>query len=155
MIPPVDLSWLEILLTRCLYEDSASFAGIDPLLKSLRHDLLQIGAIERRKVVLRNPSVQARLLTTSRTKLHSIEEIVRIESGSMKDRLRCVVLTDFIRKTDLPNALTTPAEFEDIGAVPIFETLRRSGSPDLRLGMLCGSLVIVPESARETHHADG
>lgn len=148
-VPAVDLAWLEILLTRCLYEDLASFAAIDPLLKSLRHDLLQIGAIERRKVVLRNPSVQGRLLTTSKTKLHSIEEIVRFEAGSMKDGLRCVVLTDFIRKADLPNTNANPAEFEDIGAVPIFETLRRSGIPDIRLGVLCGSLVIVPESAKE------
>ena len=130
--------------------------AIDRLLKSLRDDLLQIGAIERRKVVLRNPSVQGRLLTTSRTKLHSVEEIVRIESGSMKDGLRCVVLTDFIRKADLPNAIATPAEFEDIGAVPIFETLRRSSIPNLRLGVLCGSLVIVPQSARDLimHTAD-
>ena len=148
-VPPVDLAWLEILLTCCLYDDSASFAAIDTLLKSLRHDLLQIGAIDRRKVVLRSPCVQGRLLTTSKTKLHSIEEIVRIESGSLKDRLRCVVLTDFIRKADLPNTIATPAEFDDIGAVPIFETLRRSGIPDIRLGVLCGSLVIVPESAKE------
>ena len=146
-IPELDLAWLEILLTRCLYEDSASLSRIDPLLRSLRHDLFQIGAIERRKVVLRNPSVQARLLTTSRTKLHSIEEIVRLESGSMTDALRCVVLTDFIRKADLPTAASSRADFEDLGAVPIFETLRRSNIPNLRLAVLCGSLVIVPESA--------
>nr|ADC36160.1 type III restriction enzyme res subunit family protein [uncultured bacterium 162] len=146
-IPKLDLAWLEILLTRCLYEDSVSFPEIDPLLRSLRHDLFQMGAIERRKVVLRAPSIQARLLTTSRAKLHSIEEIVRIESKSMKDELRCVVLTDFIRKGDLPGSVSSPAEFEDIGAVPIFETLRRSNTPNLRLAVLCGSLVIVPESA--------
>jgi superfamily II DNA or RNA helicase len=146
-IPKLDLAWLEILLTRCLYDDAASFSGIDALLRSLRRDLLQMGAIERRKVVLRNPSVQARLLTTSRTKLHSIEEIVRMESGSMKDELRCVVLTDFIRKADLPSSTSPCAEFEDIGAVPIFETLRSAGIPNIRLAVLCGSLVIVPESA--------
>lgn len=148
-IPPVDLAWLEVLLTRCLYEDSANFTRIDPLLKSLRHELLKIGSIERRKVILRNPPSQSRLLTTSRTKLHSIEEIVRIESGSMKEELRCVVLTDFIRKADLPNSSFSHTEFEDIGVVPIFETLRRSSIPNLRLGVLSGSLVIVPGSSRE------
>ena len=146
-IPKLDLAWLEILLTRSLYEDAASFSGIDSLLKRLRHELLQMGAVERRKVVLRNPSIQARLLTTSRTKLHSIQEIVKIESGSMKDELRCVVLTDFIRKADLPNSISCGVEFEDIGAVPIFETLRRADIPNLRLAVHCGSLVIVPKSA--------
>jgi hypothetical protein len=147
-IPPLDLACLEILLTRCLYEDSTSFNAIDPLLKSLRHDLLQIGAIERRKVVLRNPAMQSKLLTTSRTKLHSVEEIVRLESDSMQAGLRCVVLTDFIRKGDLPRSANTHTEFDDIGAVPIFETLRRADIPGIRLGVLCGSLVIVPDSAR-------
>jgi len=131
-IPQLDLAWLEILLTHCLYDDSANFPAITPLLKNLRHDLLQMGAIEHRKVVLRHPSVQARLLTTSRTKLRSVEEIVRLEAGSMKERLRCVVLTDFIRKADLPNSISSRAEFEDIGAVPIFETLRSANIPGLR-----------------------
>jgi hypothetical protein len=65
----------------------------------------------------------------------------------MKDGLRCVILTDFIRKADLPNSISSRAEFEDIGALPIFETLRSADIPDLRLAVLCGSLVIVPESA--------
>jgi len=55
-------------------------------------------------VVLRNPSDHTKLLTTSKTKLHSIEEIVRIEAGALKDKLRCAILTDFIRKAELPKA---------------------------------------------------
>ena len=149
LIPPFSLDWLQILLTHCLYVDAERFKDIEPLLKTMRHELGQIGAIERRKVVLRNPSDHAKLLTTSRTKLHSIEEIVRVESSALKDRLRCVILTDFIRKADLPKATAETAEFEDIGVVPILETLRRAGIPDVRLGVLCGSLVIVPESSRE------
>src|SRR5215469_5136699 len=149
LIPPLGLDWLEILLTHCLYTDVEIFKGIDPLLKTIRHQLVQIGAIERRKVVLRNPSDHAKLLTTSKTKLHSIEQIVRIESGALKDKLRCVVLTDFIRKAELPKSSGDAAEFEDIGAVPIFETLRRATIANVQLGVLCGSLVIVPESSKE------
>jgi superfamily II DNA or RNA helicase len=149
LIPPLGLDWLEILLTHCLYTDVEIFKGIDPLLKTIRHELVQIGAIERRKVVLRNPSDHAKLLTTSKTKLHSIEQIVRIESGALKDKLRCVVLTDFIRKAELPKSPGDAAEFEDIGAVPIFETLRRATIANVQLGVLCGSLVIVPKSSKE------
>jgi superfamily II DNA or RNA helicase len=148
-IPSFGLDWLEILLTHCLYADAERFKNIDQILKTLRHELGQLGAIERRKVVLRNPSDHTKLLTTSRTKLHSIEEIVRIESGALKEHLRCVVLTDFIRKAELPKSPEETAEFDDIGVVPVFETLRRAGIPDLHLGVLCGSLVIIPESSRE------
>lgn len=148
-IPPLGLDWLEILLTHSLYTDTERFKGIDSVLKALRHELGMIGAIERRKVVLRNPSDHAKLLTTSKTKLHSIEEVVRLEAGALKDELRCVILTDFIRKAELPKAPGDLTEFEDIGAVPIFEMLRRAEIADIRLGVLCGSLVIVPESCRE------
>ena len=148
-VPEFDLDWLEILLTHCLYSDAERFKDIDQVLKNIRHELGQLGAIERRKIVLRNPSDHAKLLTTSRTKLHSIEEIVRIEAGALKDHLRCVVLTDFIRKTELPKSPEETGEFDDIGVVPVFETLRRAGIPDVRLGVLCGSLVIIPESSRE------
>jgi superfamily II DNA or RNA helicase len=148
-IPDLNLEWLEILLTHCLYADAVNFQSIDPLLKLLRHDLIRIGAIERRRVVLRNPSDDARLLTTSRTKLHSIEEIVRLESASLQSSLRCAILTDYIRKSDLPKTPDAPAALEDMGAVPIFETLRRATIPNAKLGVLCGSLVIIPARARD------
>lgn len=71
--------------------------------------------------------------------MHSIEEIVRIESGALKDRLRCVVLTDYIRKAELPKSPEDTGEFDDIGVVPVFETLRRAEIPNVRLGS-CAAL---------------
>ena len=148
-IPSFGLDWLEILLTRCLYADAEKYKDIEQVLKNIRHELGQLGAIERRKVVLRNPSDHTKLLTTSKTKLHSIQEIVHMESSALKDHLRCVVLTDYIRKAELPKSPEETGEFDDIGVVPVFETLRRAGIPDVHLGVLCGSLVIIPESSRE------
>lgn len=145
-IPALGLDWLEILLSHCLYSDAENFTGIESILKTIRHELLQVGAIERRKVVLRNPSDHTKLLTTSETKLHSIGEIVRLEAGAQGSTLRCVVLTDFIRKAELPKATNDASVFEDIGVVPIFETLRRAGIPGISLGVLCGSLLIIPAS---------
>jgi hypothetical protein len=86
--------------------------------------LLEIGAIERRRVKLRDPSDYLRLLTTSITKLKSIEEIVRLESSGQGEELRCVILTDSIRKGQMPKNKGGVAVCEDIGIVPIFEYLR-------------------------------
>ncbi len=148
-IPALNLEWLEVLLTHSLYADADRYKGINDVLKAIRHELSRIGALERRKVVLRNPADHAKLLTTSKTKLHSIEEIVRVEADAQKDAMRCVVLTDFIRKAELPNSVADESEFEELGAVPIFETLRRANMPFVRLGVLCGSLIIVPRSCKE------
>jgi superfamily II DNA or RNA helicase len=146
-IPTLELEWLEVLLTHCLYSDARNFHEIEAVLKGVRHELLQIGAVERRKVKLRDPSDHLRLLTTSVTKLRSVEEIVKLESGALNDSLRCVILTDFIRKAELPRSTDEIPIFEDIGIVPVFESLRRANVPDVRLGVLSGSLVIIPSIA--------
>ena len=116
-IPELNLEWLEILLSNCLYLDAQNFMESDAILKAIRHELLNIGAVERRKVKLRNPSDHLKLLTTSVTKLKSIEEIVKLEAGALGEDLRCVVLTDFIRKAELPRSADEVPVFEDIGIV--------------------------------------
>lgn len=72
---------------------------------------------------------------------------MRLESGSQAAELRCVILTDFIRKAEMPKSTGEVAVCEDIGIVPIFEDLRRAALSDIRLGVLSGSLVIIPSSA--------
>ena len=148
-IPSLDLEWLETLLTECLYADAENYRGNEALLRVIRHELLEMRAIERRKVKLRSPSDHLKLLTGSITKLKSVEEIVGLESGALGDALRCVVLTDFIRRSELPRDENDAAVFEDIGIVPIFETLRRVKVPGVRLGVLSGTLVVIPRGARQ------
>ena len=146
-IPELSLEWLEVLLGNCLYRDPQNFKGSESVLNAIRHELLRIGAIERRKVKLRNPSDHLKLLTTSVTKLKSVEEIVKLESEALGDKLRCVILTDFIRRAELPRSADETPVLEDIGIVPLFESLRTSRLPNIRLGVLTGSLVLVPSSA--------
>lgn len=148
-IPEFNLEWLEVLLSHCLYHDAQNFKESEPILKGIRHELLNIGAIERRKVTLRNPSDHLKLLTTSVTKLKTVEQIVKLESEALGGRLRCVVLTDFIRKAELPRSREEVPVFEDIGIVPVFESLRAATVPNIRLGVLSGSLVVVPSSAQQ------
>jgi hypothetical protein len=129
------------------------------VVKAIRRDLLQLGAIERRRVKLRSPGDHLKLLTTSVTKLHSVAEIIKLEAEAQKEGLRAVVLTDFIHKSALPKTADESCSFEDIGVVPIFETLRRARLSGVQLGVLSGSLVIVPVSAvpaiREAAHNMG
>ena len=86
-----------------------------------------------------------RLMTSSLAKLDSIVAITKAEADGLGDDLRMVVLSDHIRAADLP--LRPEAEFAPVklGVVPIFETLRRSAIGGVRLGVLTGSLVFIPE----------
>lgn len=147
--PKFDLQWFEILLTGCLYTHAKSFDGQRELFERIARELKRIGAIERRVVNLRHTAQTAKLLTRSVSKLKSIEEIIRIERASLGDDLRMVVLTDYIRKEDIPKDANDLKGLKRLGVVPIFEQIRRSTMEGIRLGILTGTLTVVPSESRK------
>ena len=147
-VPALDLEWLEVLLTGVLYADRGRFAEHEEVMAEVQRRLSRVGAIERRKVRLRNTRQIARTLALSLSKVRSIDTILELEHSVLGDDLRMVVLTDYIRKADLPHGPDDVKPIRRMGVVPIFEHLRRQGHAGVRLGVLSGSLVIVPAGAR-------
>ncbi len=146
MIPALDLQWLETLLTAGLFHPTAPLGGPD-LRSALAKRLGRMGALARRRVTLRaTPRIQRRL-TASAGKLESIVAIVRRGSESLGERLRMVILTDFIRAGDMPDRPGPPPPLRRLGVVPIFERVRREYLWGVRPAILSGSLVVIPESA--------
>ncbi|MFW5854136.1 MAG: DEAD/DEAH box helicase family protein [Thermodesulfobacteriota bacterium] len=146
-IPTVTPEWMELLLTYALFKDPDSFAPVAPRMKEIRRQLSRIGAVERRKVVLQGTQKIKKNLTASLSKLESIVEVVRVESESLKHAMRMVVLTDFIYAGDMPTFIDDMAPLNRIGVVPVFERIRREHLWEIRPGILCGSLTVIPESA--------
>ena len=146
-IPKLTTVWLERLLTGCLFTHVDQHPDAEEAFDEVRRSFSRIGAIERRKVHLKATRRTRRLLVSSINKLQSIAEIVRLESDSLGDDLRMVVLTDFIRRSDLPRSADDIKPHTRIGIASIFETIRRERGEGVRLGALSGSLVIVPRSA--------
>lgn len=147
-IPPLTPEWLEDILTGVLYSHAEYFTEHHEVLDDLRKRLKRIGAIERRRVVIDNTKEIQKLLVGSLGKLDSIVDIARTETRHLGGDLRTVVLTDFIRKASMPERADDMRPMEKIGVVPIFEHLRRSSIPGIKLGVLTGSLVIVPKDAQ-------
>jgi superfamily II DNA or RNA helicase len=146
-LPELNKEWLEILLTECLFNDLERFEHSRAHLLEVKKNLASIGAIENRNVTLQSTSEISKLLTGSISKLDSILDIVKFESSALGADLRMVVLTDYIRKAYLPGAADDLKPLNKIGVVTIFEKIRREGIEGITLGVLSGSLVIVPKSA--------
>ncbi|MFX0124371.1 MAG: DEAD/DEAH box helicase family protein [Candidatus Hodarchaeota archaeon] len=145
-IPFFDYEWLEILLEGLLFPPKNQKSS--PLfLEEIKRELNQIGALERRTINFRAPKEIENLLKRSSSKLKSINRIVNLEYDSLGHRLRMVILTDYIRKSFLPRDETDLKPLNKIGVVPIFESIRRECSSDLKLGVLTGSLIIIPTSS--------
>ena len=148
-IPKCNLEWMEILLEGCLFRWEWERDLDCGVMDELRKKLKRIGAVERRRIRLKNPREIGKILSGSARKLDGILEIVRLERDSLGNELRMVILTDFIRKADLPRDSGDEKPLTRPGVVPIFEKIRRSTIQNIRLGTLSGSLVIVPSSSRE------
>ena len=113
---------------------------------SLRSILSRNSLIDRGKVSLESNEAMNKLLVSSIGKLQSINDIVKSEYNSLGSDLRMLVLTDFIKK-DLMGLVGTDEPILSMGTVPIFESIRRS-CQNLKLALLSGSLVIIPEVSK-------
>ena len=148
-LPRLDSSWLEVLLQGFLYDDADSYEVTQSDREELLRELKEAGCIYRKKVSLTHRDAMQRLLAKSQGKMESIGRIVDSEYSSLGEELRLLVLCDYIKKDKLSLAGTDQVMAAEIGAVPIFEHLRRQGREGVRLGCLSGSVILVPMDTRE------
>lgn len=148
-LPKLDDTWLEILLQGFLYDDTDSYQVSDEERQQLIKELKEAGCIYRGKVSLTHRDALQKLLVRSQGKMESIAKIADAEYQSMGGELRLLILCDYIKKEKLPLVGTDKEMRAGIGAVPIFEFLRRRQSPGMRLGCLSGSVILVPADTKE------
>ncbi|MBR0198932.1 MAG: DEAD/DEAH box helicase family protein [Oscillospiraceae bacterium] len=101
---------------------------------------------DRKRIDVTADKTIAALLASSMGKLGGIQAIVRKETENLGDDLRMVILTDYIKK-NLVKLIGTEDPLVEMGTVPIFESLRREKIPGARLGVLSGTLTILPDTA--------
>ncbi len=164
-IPKLDLEWMDELLTSTLYFDPANYETCASTMEFFESELKRIGAMENRRVNLRTTQRIQRLFANSTGKIDAIVHIARMECGSLSEGLRLVVLTDFIRRSELPRSAIERSAPRRLGVASIFDALRRAAREDFemgsigessrgdlrlaRVGALSGSLVILPRTAME------
>ena len=149
-VPELNYEWIEILLTFYLYRDPDNFAQYEEHQDKLTNKLKRNGAMERRSVNFRHNRKINSFLSSSINKLRSIDQIVDFEHGHLKQDLRLVILTDYIRKEFLVNQSTNSLELNKIGVLPIFEQLRRTNERNIKIGVLTGSIIIIPVTAYDS-----
>lgn len=147
-LPPLSREWAELFLKNLIYRDALFKEHNKGLLRELRDRLKRTGAVESGNVFLGESPALSRLLRNSSNKLESVLEIVRLEHQAMGERLRMVILTDFIRKEYLAAGDAGEAGSVRIGVVPLFNAIRRRYPECGKLGILSGSLIVLPAGAR-------
>ncbi len=146
-LPKLTPEWLEILLQGFLYDDTDSYENSDVLRERLQDYLKQHRCIVRKKVTLTEDESIHKMLLSSKGKLNSILDITKAEFKALGTSLRELILCDYIKKEYLTAIGDNSKTIDDNGVIPIFERLRRENLNQLKIGVLCGSIVILPDSA--------
>jgi superfamily II DNA or RNA helicase len=146
-IPAPSFFWLETFLDGVTRTHSHVFALGAERVRALRERLQRQGLIEGGRVRLREARSIFRMMSASLGKLESIRQVAQAEDAALGAALRMVVLSDHIRAEELPRQPDQTFRPAKLGVVPIFEQLRRSGAADGRIGVLTGTLVILPRTA--------
>tara|TARA_R110001599_G_scaffold299847_2_gene504915 strand:+ start:158 stop:2899 length:2742 start_codon:yes stop_codon:yes gene_type:complete len=147
-IPLLTPSWLQIFCNGLLFDQVDMFAQIADPRKQIERRLRKLGLIEGNRVKLLESRAVMKTMAGSLAKLDSIVAIAVAEQHNLADQLRMVVLTDHVRASDLPRRADQPFTPAKLGVVPIFESLRRVRLQETRIGVLTGTLVIIPDIAR-------
>lgn len=174
-LPGMNLKYFGTLLQGFLFDDTAAYTKGAEYRESLINRLKARGLIHKSVVELSENSEIDKMLITSKGKLQSITSIVDREYKSLGEGLRLLILTDYIRKEYLGALGDEESSVQELGVVPIFENVRRcciqktdntetskeAGKTDkaaecklptdkeLRLAALSGTIVILPEVAKE------
>lgn len=146
-IPALTYDWIEVLLDFYLYKGKQYFAAYEDHRTSLENKLKKYGAIEKRQISFSHNKRVTGFLTSSISKLNGIKRIVDFEYSQMGSNLRMVILSDFIRKEFFANTPQNNLTLNKIGIIPIFEKLRRENNDNRRIGILSGSIIIIPRAA--------
>lgn len=159
-IPELNYEWIETLLDFYIYSEEEFLSNSKEHRINLENKLKRYGVIERQKILFTQNKKLSNLLIASISKLNSIKEIVDFEFNQLKHDLRLVILTDYIRKEFLQNKNESENILNKIGVVPIFEMLKRKNPGGIKIGVLTGSLIILPYSAYQNftdelkHHGE-
>ncbi len=146
-LPALTPEWMQLLLQGFLYDDTDSYGDCDTLREETLDYLKQHRCIVRKKVTLQEDDSIRKLLLSSKGKLNSIIDITKAESRILGSSLRQLILCDYIKKEYMSAIGDPERKIDDNGVLPIFERLRRELPEEVKLGVLCGSVVIVPVSA--------
>lgn len=147
-MPPMSEKWMEYLLQGFLYDDVDSYSSDKKYREALLRQLKEAGLAEKNRVrFLINDKIE-KMLVNSSGKLDSILKIASCEHTAMGEKLRMLILTDYIR-SEHKSAIGSPEkDAGTMGVIPVFEMLRRRGA-GWNPGVLCGSLIIMPDTAKE------
>lgn len=136
-IPKFDIRYASIFLDGFFDPKMIEFKIFEKKKEEYLNIAKHLGLVVNKKISFNESIKVRRQIANSLGKLDSIVEIVELECEQLKQDLRMVILTDLIKADDL--------DCSSMGVIPIWRKLKDRFSDKISLGVLCGSLILLPE----------
>ena len=140
-IPRFDIKQATVFLNGFLHVEKEEWKDLESIRSEYFSQAKRTGLTDGKRFVLDGNEKFCRQIAGSIGKLDSIVSIVDLESRLLKEDLRMVILADFIRMND--------QDCSTLGVVPIWRKLKDKFQGSISLGVLCGSLILLPKNTVE------
>ena len=141
-IPPFDEIQAEIFLNGILFDYNKQFAFLKSFTTEIEKKATQTGIVNYGRLYLTTHPQIRKQISASKAKIQSIMTIIGSEYDVLKDGLRLVVLTDYIRENAQQSHTNT------LGVVPIFLRATELYS-HIPMAILTGTLVVISASQKD------
>lgn len=139
-LPKFDINVAKGFLNGFLVTDCDKFVGLENKIEEYLNLAKRCGLVQNKKIVLNDSAKIQKQIAHSLGKLDAIKEIAAIEIKNLEDSLRMVILADLIKADDTDNS--------HLGVIPIWRLLKNNYSQIASIGVLCGSLIILPANIK-------
>ena len=147
-VPKLNFSMLNIMLEKLIFEKSTLEQDIFKVeIRAIKQKLIELGCIDDdNNINLKYNKQISNLLTRNYEKQNSICEIIDIEKESLKEKLKLVIVTDYIK--DEYYNISNEEDIKELGVMPIFRKVT-SKNPNVNVAVLTGTLTIIPTELKE------
>lgn len=146
-VPEFSKELLEILLERYIFGKNIEEKEIyKETFKSIKEELNILGSIDEKKINLKYTKELSDMLLKNSGKLESINKIIEIEKETLKEKLKLVIVTDFIK--DEYYDVLDENDINVIGVMPIFRKVLASNL-NVKIAMLTGTCIIIPSDLKD------
>lgn len=135
-LPKFNMQQVKILLNGFLITHAEEFAKLEDKIQEYLNLAKHYGLIQNKKFILNESAKIEKQIANSMGKIDSILEITELEHQINGDNLRLVILADYIKEDDADNT--------HLGVVPIWKALNEKFKTSIKLGILSGSLIVIP-----------
>ena len=143
-LPPIDDDAIQLLLQGYLDFDKEAYNGTDEYRKALSSVLEDAGLCHKGKLNFAHEEETEKLLTAGTEKLPALEAIIRQEQETLGGDMRMLVLCEGIKK-ELSNVIGDDSKpVKEVGAVTLFEYLRRAAVEGVKMAVITSTFIAVP-----------